>query len=133
MIALLGNKSIAQHVYYPANSIGHYESYRKKTIDTNTHSMSNSQFFRTFDFKNDSSNIYSSLTDYDKQRPYLSVDNLHYLSKKKFPFTNKNKNSNSIYKYQSAFYCIKEKDYLLVINPVLNFTAGEEKNQVNIF
>ena len=30
---------------------------------------------------------------YDKQRPYLSVDNLHYLSKKKFPFTNKNKNS----------------------------------------
>jgi len=131
LIAILGNKAIAQHVYYSANSIGHYESYRKKTIDTNSHSMSSSQFFRTFDFKNDSSNHFSSFTDYDKQRPYLSVDNLHYLSKKKFPFTNKNNNSNSIYKYQSAFYCIKEKDYLLVINPVLNFTAGEEKNQVN--
>jgi hypothetical protein len=92
--------------------------------------MSSSQFYRTFDFKNDSSN-FSSLTDYDKERPFLSIDNLHHLSKNKFPFSNKNKNSNSIYKYQSAFYCIKEKDYLLVINPVLNFTAGDEKNQVN--
>ena len=99
-------------------------------MDTNSNTMSSSQFYRTFDFKNDSSN-FRSLTDYDKERPFLSIDNLHHLSKNKFPFSNKNKNSNSIYKYQSAFYCIKEKDYLLVINPVLNFTAGEEKNQVN--
>lgn len=115
----------AQRVSYPTGSLGEYESLRNAVVGWKgglVGAMQAQEFYRPLTFKYDDTAkamIIEIAQKNDEQRPYLYADNLNVKSKKSWSF---------FYDYTSAFIAKKESDYVLVVNPVLNFWGAKESS-----
>jgi hypothetical protein len=126
----------AQHVYYPAGSLGEYETMRDRVRYEAgfESSFKNELPKRVFSFEVKDTVMktgmdadisrdagYSPIPWYEHR--YLWIDNLNVKRKSRrmsYP------HPLILYNYYGAFYSQKKTNYLFVINPVLNFTGGKE-------
>jgi len=110
----------AQYVYYPAGSLGEYETMRARLVaHRNIDSFfSNSLYKRVFHLSDPAKAFPSDIGKENYGWLYLQVDNLE--------IARASKRQNPLYKHQAAFYSQKKADYLFVINSVLNTVGGKE-------
>lgn len=110
----------AQYVYYPVGSLGEYETMRARLINQSFDSIFRNELLgRAFKLRDSASDRQDYLygRSYEESDLYLRMDNVRMKrQKKKFTF----------YNYYGALYSLKKEDYLIVVNPVLNFVGGKE-------
>ncbi|MDP2175771.1 MAG: hypothetical protein Q8K70_07675 [Bacteroidota bacterium] len=124
LVLLFCKDIVAQMVYYPLGSLGESETYRNRVVNSDFNFyFKNDLPVRFLQFKNDTSIIQEIAIDETFTDKYLKIDNL----KLKSVHTFKKAFSKNFYLYRSAFYAQVEKDYVIVINPVLNFQGGKEQ------
>jgi hypothetical protein len=115
---------MAQMVYYPLGSLGESETYRNRVTNSDfNHYFKNDLQARLIQGIQDTSIIQEISIDETFNDRYLNNDNLKV--KSVHPF--RKGFLKNFYQYPSAFYAQVEKDYVIVINPVLNFQGGKEQ------
>jgi hypothetical protein len=123
VVFLISQNLLSQDIYYPLGSLGESETYRNRVTNSEfNHYFKNDLNARLLHFQKDTSYIKEISNNDNFIDRYLNNDNLKV--KSNHPF--KKGFSKNFYRYTSAFYAQVEKDYIIVINPVLNFQGGRE-------